>query len=83
MDEPMEWRIVDYQGTDGQWYNTDEGDDPPTDEDIENTPYVNVGWNDEDGNWHYRWVDGPFDQDDFWIDDAIYELSDAYGIGVN
>lgn len=80
-DYPMEWEIIDYQGADGNWYNTDDGDPRPSDLDIESSPMINVGWNDVDGEWHYRWIDGPFSED-YWIDDAIYEASDAYGIEI-
>lgn len=78
----MEYRVVDYMDTNGEWRNTDEGDPDPSEADILETPYVNIGFTDTDDNWHYRWVDGPFDED-FWLDDAIEEIADEYGIGIS
>lgn len=74
------------------WMNTDptgekttdgsregQGDPDPTTEDIENSDWVNVGFKDFRGEWHYYWIQGPFDED-FWIDDAIGEVINEYGI---
>lgn len=77
----MEYRIVDYLGRDGEWKNTDDGDLDPQQSDILRADQINVGFTDNDGEWHYRWIDGPFDED-FWIDDAIDEIADLYGIPV-
>lgn len=74
----MEYRVVDYLGHDGVWKNTDQGDPEPLDSEIEGSPEVNLGFVDQDGNWHYRWVDGPFDED-FWLDDAAEQVADRYG----
>lgn len=96
MDNLEDYRVVDYRHTneDGstEWRNTDprgtvttdgsregQGDDPPTTQDIEESPYVNVGFKDSDGEWHYYWIDGPLDEE-FWIDDAIEQIVDEYGI---
>ena len=78
----MEYRVVDYQGADGSWYNVDSGDPEPTRDDIEASDRLNLGFTDEDDNWHYRWVDGPFTVDDYWLDDVILEISDEYGIAI-
>lgn len=96
MDGIVDYRIVDYlhiadDGTE-EWRNTDpegkvttdgsrfgQGDSDPSVEDIENSPYVNVGFKDVEGDWHYYWIDGPFDED-WWIDDAIEQIADEYGI---
>jgi hypothetical protein len=77
----VQYRVVDYQSADGEWINTDEGGPEPTDIDIESTSWVNIGWKDTDDNWHYRWVEGPFDKD-FWLNDAITEIADEYGITI-
>lgn len=79
MDEEYEYRVIDYMGEDGNWYHVPDGDPEPTTEDLMETPEVCVGFLDADDNWHYRWIDGPFD-DDYWIDDAIEETADYYGI---
>lgn len=96
MDNIIDYRVVDYlhiNDDDSQeWRNTDpkgsvttdgsrlgQGDPEPTTQDIEDSPYVNIGFQDEDGNWHYYWINGPFDEL-FWIDDAIEQIVDEYGI---
>lgn len=79
-DGEKEWRNTDPEGeltTDGQ--REGEGDPDPTTEDIENSDWVNIGFQDSDGNWHYYWVHGPFD-DEFWLDDVIEQIIDEYGI---
>lgn len=89
---PEGYRVVDYANTNGEWMNTDpvgkvttdgsrmgQGDPPPTTEDIEASPWINVGFQDADGEWYYRWIQGPFDEE-FWIDDAIEQLAHEYGI---
>lgn len=77
----MNYRVVDYRNLNGEWINTDEGGAAPTDADIEDTPELSLGWEDEDGNWHYRWVDGPF-SDDFGLEDAIIEIASEYDISI-
>lgn len=77
----MNYYVVDYKDTNGDWRNTDQGDPDPSSDDIMASPEINIGWEDEDKNWHYRWVDGPFDAD-FWLDDAIVEIADEYGISI-
>lgn len=96
MENVENYRVVDYRHTNPNgstsWKNTDpegfvttdgsregEGDPEPTTQDIEDSPYVNVGFQDADGEWHYYWIDGPFDEE-FWIDDAIEQIVDEYGI---
>ena len=92
MEDIVDYRIVDYQSPDGTWRNTDpknrvttdgnrmgQGDPPPSVEDIEASTYVNVGFEDKDGNITYKWIEGPFDED-YWISDAIIEIADEYGI---
>ena len=96
MDKIVEYRVVDYQhvNEDGSktWYNTDpkgqattdgnrmgQGDPEPTTKDIEASDWVNVGFQDEHGDWRYYWIQGPLDED-FWIDDAIEQIVDEYGI---
>lgn len=79
-DGSTEWRNTDPKGqvtTDGS--RQGQGDPDPTTEDIENSPYVNVGFQDSDGDWHYKWINGPFSAE-FWIDDAITEIISEYGI---
>jgi hypothetical protein len=88
----VSYRVVDYQSTDGDWRNTDpkgsvttdgsrmgQGDSEPTVEDIESSPWINVGFEDADGDVHYKWIKGPFDED-FWVDEAIEQIVDEYGI---
>lgn len=77
----MNYKVVDYQSGDGYWVNTDQGGSTPTETDIEGSPWINIGWEDQDQNWHYRWVEGPFDSD-FWLDDAITEIANEYGISI-
>lgn len=77
----MDFRVVDYLGSDGEWKNTDKGAREPLEQEIEDSPYVNIGFKDADGNWHYRWIDGPFDED-FWLEDAIHEIASEYGFVV-
>jgi hypothetical protein len=77
----VEYRVVDYADASGEWVNTDEGAPEPTLEDIYEAVELNVGWTDTDGNWHYRWLEGPFSED-FELEDAIAEASDKYGIDV-
>lgn len=75
-----EWRNTDPPGqitTDGS--RTGQGDPEPTTEDIENSPWVNVGFQDTDGDLHYYWLQGPFDEE-WWLDDAIEQVVDQYGI---
>jgi hypothetical protein len=75
-----EWRNTDPVGTvttDGS--RDGQGDPDPTTEDIENSDWINVGFKDSDGEIHYYWMDGPFD-DEFWIDDAIEQIASKYGI---
>lgn len=75
-----EWRNTDPEGsitTDGS--REGQGDPDPTTEDIENSDWVNVGFQDKDGEWYYYWIQGPFDED-FWIDDAIEQIVGEYGI---
>lgn len=92
MEDIVDYRVVDYQSTDGTWRNTDpkgqittdnsrmgQGDPEPTVEDIEHTPWVNVGFEDKHGDTIYKWIQGPFDED-FWISDAIEQIADEYGI---
>lgn len=74
------WKNTDPKGsvtTDGT--RIGKGHKPPTQKDIEDSPYVNLGFRDDEGEWHYRWVDGPFDEE-FWLDDAIGEIVAEYGI---
>lgn len=78
--DELEWRNTDPKGaptTDGA--RMGQGDDDPTTEDIENSPYINVGFKDADGDWHYYWISGPFDEE-FWVDEAIVEIVDEYSI---
>lgn len=92
MEDIVKYRVVDYKGSDGDWKNTDpkghvttdgsrmgQGDREPTPKEIENSPHINVGFWDRDGNIHYYWIEGPFNKD-FWIDDAIVEIADEYSI---
>lgn len=92
MDDITGYRIVDYQDTSGEWRNTDpkgqvttdgsrtgQGDPAPSTEDIEASDWVNVGFEDSSGDTHYKWIQGPFDED-FWITDAIAQIADEYGI---
>lgn len=94
MEDIISYRVVDYQSTDGEWRNTDpkgmittdgsrygQGDSEPTVEDIEHTPWVNVGFEDKHGDITYKWIQGPFDED-YWISDAILEIADEYGIAL-
>lgn len=79
-DGDKEWRNTDPEGeltTDGQ--REGEGDPEATTEDIENSDWVNIGFQDTDGNWHYYWIHGPFDEE-FWLDDAIEQIISEYGI---
>ncbi len=74
------WMNTDPEGeltTDGS--REGQGDPDPTTEDIENSDWVNVGFQDKDGDWHYYWLKGPFDEE-FWIDDSINEVINEYGI---
>lgn len=86
------YRVVDYQDVGGTWRNTDpegrvttdgsrmgQGDPEPTTADIEASDWVNIGFQDDDGEWHYYWIFGPFDED-FWLDDAIEQIVHEYGI---
>lgn len=79
-DGSTEWRNTDPKGevtTDGS--REGEGDPPPIEQDIVESPFVNVGFQDKDGEWHYYWIDGPFDEE-FWLDDAIEQIVHEYGI---
>lgn len=86
------YRVVDYQDVNGVWRNTDpvgqvttdgsrtgQGDPEPTTEDIEASPWINVGFEDDDGEIYYKWIQGPFDAE-FWIDDAIEQIVGEYNI---
>lgn len=96
MDNITGWRIVDYQHEleDGTkvWRNTDpkgkvttdgtrmgQGDPKASQKDIEISDWVNVGFTDKHGDTYYKWIQGPFDSE-FWIDDAIEQIVDEYGI---
>lgn len=94
MENIVSYRVVDYKGSDGEWKNTDpkgsvttdgsrmgQGDEPPTTQEIQESPYVNVGFWDSDGNIIYKWITGPF-TDTFWIEDAIEEIADEYSISL-
>lgn len=79
-DDRLEWRNTDPEGTvttDGS--REGQGHAEPTTEDIENSSWVNVGFQDSEGEWHYYWIEGPFDEE-FWISDAIEQLVSSYGI---
>jgi hypothetical protein len=72
------WKNTDPKGqptTDGT--RMGQGNKEPNQQDIEDSPHVNLGFQDADGNWHYYWVDGPFDSE-FWLDDAIIEIVAEY-----
>lgn len=74
------WRNTDPTDqitTDGSRYGG--GDPDPTEQDIEDSEWVNVGFLDSDGEWHYYWIRGPFDEE-FWIEDAIEQIIAEYGI---
>lgn len=74
------WMNTDPKGsvtTDGS--RMGQGDPDPTTEDIENSDWVNVGFQDKEGEWHYYWLKGPFDEE-FWISDSIEQVTGEYGI---
>lgn len=74
------WRNTDPVGhptTDGS--RMGQGDPDPTVSDIENSDWVNIGFQDKDGEWHYYWIQGPFDEE-FWIEDSIEQIIGEYGI---
>lgn len=96
MEKIRDYRVVDYQhelpSGEKVWRNTDpkgqvttdgsrmgQGDPPPTQKDIQISEWVNVGFTDEHGDTIYKWIKGPFDSE-FWIDDAILQIVDEYGI---
>lgn len=92
MENIVEYRIVDYEDLNGEWRNTDpkgqittdgsrygQGDPEPTTEQIENSSWVNVGFEDIHGDVTYKWIEGPFDEE-FWVSDAIIEIAHEYGI---
>lgn len=92
MEDIVNYRVVDYQDTSGNWRNTDpigktttdgsrtgQGDPEPTVEDIESSEWINVGFEDKNGDITYKWIKGPFDED-FWVSDAIIEIASEYGI---
>lgn len=79
-DGSTEWRNTDPKGvttTDGN--REGQGDAPPTTQDVIESPYVNVGFKDSDGIWHYYWIEEDFDEE-FWLNDAIEQIADKYGI---
>lgn len=74
------WKNTDPKGsTSTTGTHSGQGNKPPTQKDLEVSPYISIGFKDELGEWHYYWVDGPFDSN-FWVDDAIIEIVSEYGI---
>lgn len=76
-DDGYQFYIADYS-EDGEAKNTDFGDATPSDEVLQDTPFISVGITDADGVIHYYDLPGPFD-DIADIADAVDDLGDIYG----
>lgn len=77
-DGPEGVEIAGWENQWGEWENTEQGDDPPTEFDLSDTYQVVISFRDDDGNVQYRSImGGAEDWADFW--DMVDDLLEEYG----